>query len=86
MTLTPIQRRILTASGAIVDGHADDPLYTHSVLAQTYFPTTKQLTRSPPMAAAARGTRTLRSTPARPGTRDGRNSSICRCPTGPKRG
>jgi hypothetical protein len=42
MTLTPIQRRILIASDAIVDGHADDPLYTHSVLAQTYFPTTKQ--------------------------------------------
>jgi hypothetical protein len=43
MTLTPIQRRLLIASGAIVDGQPDDPLYTHSVLAQTYFPTTKQL-------------------------------------------
>ena len=43
MTLTPIQRRMLIASGAIVDGQPDDPLYTHSVLAQTYFPTTKQL-------------------------------------------
>ncbi len=42
MNLTPIQRRLLTASGAIVDGQPDDPLYTHSVLAQTYFPTTKQ--------------------------------------------
>ena len=42
VNLTPIQRRILTASGAIVDSQADDPLYTHSVLAQTYFPTTKQ--------------------------------------------
>jgi hypothetical protein len=42
VNLTPIQRRILNASDAIIDGQADDPLYTHSVLAQTYFPTTKQ--------------------------------------------
>ena len=57
MSITPIQRRILNASGAIVDGQADDPLYTHSVLAQTYFPTTKQPAKSD-NGSASRGKRT----------------------------
>src|SRR4051812_8327587 len=37
--LTPITRRLLEASHAIGDAEADDPLFLHSVMAQTYFPT-----------------------------------------------
>jgi hypothetical protein len=38
-TLTPVQRRLLEASHAIGDAQPDDPLFLHSVMAQTYFPT-----------------------------------------------
>ena len=59
MTITPIQRRLLNASDAILDGQPDDPLYTHSVLAQTYFPTRSRPERTP--VAAAAGARTPES-------------------------
>jgi hypothetical protein len=40
--LTPIQRRLLAASDAIVEGQPDEVLFLHSVMAQTYFPTKQQ--------------------------------------------
>ncbi len=42
MSLTPIQRRLLAASDAILEGQAEEILYQHSCLCQCALPTTKQ--------------------------------------------
>lgn len=41
MTLTPVQRRLLAANDAILTEQPDDPLFLHSCLCQTYFPTSQ---------------------------------------------
>ena len=41
MPLSPIQKRLLTASDAILEGPPEEALFMHSVMAQAYFPTKK---------------------------------------------
>jgi Plasmid encoded RepA protein len=41
-SLTPVQRRLIAAAHAIGDAQPDDPLFLHSCLCQTYFPTRQQ--------------------------------------------
>ena len=42
MPLSPIQKRLLSASDAILEAPPDEVLFLHSVMAQTYFPTKQQ--------------------------------------------
>ena len=42
MSLSPIQKRLLSASDAILEAPPDEVLFLHSVMAQTYFPTKQQ--------------------------------------------
>jgi hypothetical protein len=46
-SLTPVQRRLIAAAHAIGDAQPDDPLFLHSCLCQTYFPTRQQPPESP---------------------------------------